>query len=57
MKGSAAYVDRILNGTKPGELPVAQPAKLEFAINLKRAAEHGLQIPRTALLRADYLVR
>lgn len=57
MKQSARYVDRILNGAKPGELPVEQPAKLELAINLKTVQALGYTIPRSALMRADYLLK
>jgi putative ABC transport system substrate-binding protein len=57
MKSTAGYVDRILGGTRPTDLPVAQPAKLEFALNLRRAAELGIEFPRAALLRAEYVVR
>ena len=53
VRHSAAYVDRILKGAKPGELPVQQPVKFEFVINLKSAKAMGLTIPRSVLLRAD----
>lgn len=57
MKHSARYVDRLLNGAKPRDLPVEQPVKLEFAVNMKKVQALGFVMPRKALLRADYLVR
>jgi putative ABC transport system substrate-binding protein len=57
LKRAAVFVDKILKGTKPADIPVEQPKKFELTINLKAAKQIGLAIPPEVLARANRVIR